>query len=141
MLFSLDQMFFFVGIYVTLLFPNFKLIFYEYCVLFTVHWFYYTISRLSKSSHFWFIYPCWQITLLGKQEWVYSIVRNHCSKQNLKNRGMLQFLLHHNVYSLYLFLTFILLTQVNNLYQVSGRLIKNIPASFRLRFLKIEDIT
>ena len=54
---------------------------------------------------------------------------------------MLQFLLHHIVYSLYLFLTFILLTQVNNLYQVSGRLIKNIPASFRLRFLKIEDIT
>ena len=54
---------------------------------------------------------------------------------------MLQFLLHHNVYSLYLFLTFILLTQVNNLYQVSGHLIKNIPASFRLRFLKIEDIT
>ena len=54
---------------------------------------------------------------------------------------MLQFLLHHNVYSLYLFLTFILLTQVNNLYQVSGRLIKNIPESFRLCFLKIEDIT
>ena len=54
---------------------------------------------------------------------------------------MLQFLLHHIVYSLYLFLTFILLTQVNNLYQVSGHLIKNIPASFRLRFLKIEDIT
>ena len=54
---------------------------------------------------------------------------------------MLQFLLHHNVYSLYLFLTFILLTQVNNLYQFSGHLIKNIPASFRLRFLKIEDIT
>ena len=54
---------------------------------------------------------------------------------------MLQFLLHHTVYSLYLFLIFILLKQVNNLYQVSSRLIKNIPAYFRLRFLKIADIT
>ena len=54
---------------------------------------------------------------------------------------MLQFLLHHTVNSLYLFLTFILITQVNNHYQVSSRLIKNIPPSFRLRFLKIADIT
>ena len=54
---------------------------------------------------------------------------------------MLQFLLHCTVYSLYLFLTFILIKQVNNLYQVSSRLIKIIPASFRLRFLKIADIT
>ena len=54
---------------------------------------------------------------------------------------MLQFLLHHTVYSLYLFLAFILITQVKNLYQVYSRLIKNIPASFRLRFLKIADIT
>ena len=54
---------------------------------------------------------------------------------------MLQFLLYHTVNSLYLFLTFILITQVNNHYQVSSRLIKNIPASFRLRFLKIADIT
>ena len=67
------------------------------------------------------------------------MVQNHCSKQ--KNRGMLQFLLHHTVYSLYLFLTFILITQVNNLYQVSSHLIKNIPTSFRLHFLKIADIT
>ena len=59
----------------------------------------------------------------------------------MKNRGMLQFLLHHNVYCLYLFLTFIVITQVNNLYQVSRRLIKIIPASFRQRFLKIADIT
>ena len=62
-------------------------------------------------------------------------------KTQIKNRGMLQFLLHHTVYSLYLFLTFILITQVNNFYQVSSRLIKIIPASFRLRFLKIVDIT
>ena len=54
---------------------------------------------------------------------------------------MLQFLLHRTVYSLYLFLTFILIAQVSNLYQVSSRLIKKIPASFSLRFLKIADIT
>ena len=62
-------------------------------------------------------------------------------KTKMKNRGMLQFLLHHTVYSLYLFLTFILIKQVNNLYQVSSRLIKIIPASFLLHFLKIADIT
>ena len=39
------------------------------------------------------------------------------------------------------FLTFILIKEVNNFYQVSSRLIKIIPASFRLRFLKIVDIT
>ena len=38
-------------------------------------------------------------------------------------------------------MTFILIKRVNNLYQVSSRLIKIIPASFRLRFLKIADIT
>ena len=38
-------------------------------------------------------------------------------------------------------MTFILIKQVNNLYQVSSSLIKIIPASFRLRFLKIADIT
>ena len=53
---------------------------------------------------------------------------------------MLKVLLHHTVYSLYLFLAFILITQVKNLYQVYSRLIKNIPAYFRLRFLKIADI-
>ena len=62
-------------------------------------------------------------------------------KTKIKNRGMLQFLLHHTVYYLHLFLIFILIKQVNNLYQVSSRLIKIIPASFRLRFLKIADIT
>ena len=62
-------------------------------------------------------------------------------KTKIINRGMLQFLLHHTVYSLYLFLAFILITQVKNLYQVYSRFIKNIPASFRLHFLKIADIT
>ena len=62
-------------------------------------------------------------------------------KTKIKNIAMLQFLLHHTVHSLYLFLTFILIKQVNNLYQVSSCLIKIIPASFLLRFLKIADIT
>ena len=62
-------------------------------------------------------------------------------KTKIINRGMLQFFLHHTVYSLYLFLAFILTTQVKNLYQIYSRLIKNIPASFCLRFLKIADIT
>ena len=53
---------------------------------------------------------------------------------------MLKFLLHHTVYSLYLFLAFILIAQVKSLYQVYSRLIKNIPASFRLHFFKIADI-
>ena len=50
-------------------------------------------------------------------------------------------MLHHTVYSLYLFLTFILITQVNNLHQVSSRLTKNISTYFHLRFLKKTDIT
>ena len=54
---------------------------------------------------------------------------------------MLHFLLHHTAYSLHLFLTFILITQINNLYHDFSRTIKNIPASFRLRFLKIADLT
>ena len=65
-------------------------------------------------------------------------------KTKIKNcniYNMLQYLLHHTIYSLYLFLTFILVTQVNNLYQVSSRLIKVIPASFCLLFFKIADIT
>ena len=67
-------------------------------------------------------------------------------KTKIKNRGMLQFLLHHIEYSLYFFLTFILITRVQQvqqvyLYQVSSRLIKNIPASFCLCFLEIADIT
>ena len=62
-------------------------------------------------------------------------------KTKIKNRSMLQFLLHHTIYSLYLFLTFILIKQVNNLYQVSSHSIRIIPASFCLCFLKIADIT
>ena len=62
-------------------------------------------------------------------------------KTKIIDRGMLKFLIHHTVYSLYLFLAFILITQVKNLYQVYSRLIKNIPASFHLRFIKIADIT
>ena len=61
-------------------------------------------------------------------------------KTKIKNRGMLQFLLHHTAYSLNLFLTFILITQVNNFYQVSSHLIKIIAASFSLCFLKTADI-
>ena len=62
-------------------------------------------------------------------------------KTKIINRGMLKFLLHHTIYSLYLFLAFILITHGKNLYQVYGCLIKNIPASFCLFFLKIADIT
>ena len=43
---------------------------------------------------------------------------------------MLQFLLTHTVYSLYLFLAFILIAPVKNLDQVCSRLIKNIPGYF-----------
>ena len=62
-------------------------------------------------------------------------------KTETKNVGMLHFLPHHFVYSLYLFLTFIVTTQVNNLYHDFSCTIKKIPASFRLRFLKIVDLT
>ena len=62
-------------------------------------------------------------------------------KTKIKNRGVLQSLLHHTVYSLYLVLTFILINQVNNHYQGFSRLIKIIPAFCRLRFLRIADIT
>ena len=56
--FSPGQVLLFIEIYVTLLFPNFRWTFYQHCFLFTRHWFYYTISRLSKSLHFLYIYPC-----------------------------------------------------------------------------------
>ena len=61
-------------------------------------------------------------------------------KTKIINRVMLKFLPNHTVYSLYLFLAFILITHVKNLYQVHSCFIKNIPASFRLRFIKIADI-
>ena len=54
---------------------------------------------------------------------------------------MLHFLPHHSVHSLYLFSTFILTTQVNNLYHDFSCTIKTIPAPFCLRFLKIVDLT
>ena len=38
-------------------------------------------------------------------------------------------------------MTFILITQVNNLYYDFSRTIKNIPVSFSLRFVKIADLT
>ena len=83
--------------------------------------------------------------LIGNLTWQARVCIFNSSKPlfktKIKNRGMLQVLLHHTVYLLYLFLTFILITQVNNLYQVSSRLIKINPASFCLRFLKIADIT
>ena len=62
-------------------------------------------------------------------------------KIKVKHRVLLQLLLHHTINTLYLFLTLILITQVNNPYQVPVRLMKNIPASFGLRFLEIADIT
>ena len=62
-------------------------------------------------------------------------------KTKVKNRVMLQLLLRHTIYFLYLFLTLILITQVNNPYQVQVRLMKYIPASFCLLFLEIADIT
>ena len=61
-------------------------------------------------------------------------------KTKVKNRVMLQLLLRHTIYFLYLFLTLILITQVNNPYQVQVRLMKYIPASFCLLFLEIADM-
>lgn len=57
-------------------------------------------------------------------------------KTETKNIEMLHFLLYHTVYSFYLFLSLILTTQVNNLYYDFSHTIKQIPASFCLRFLK-----
>ena len=62
-------------------------------------------------------------------------------KTKLINNGMPQFLLHYTIYSLHLFLAFILIKQVKNCHQISSRLINVIPVSFCLRFLKIVDIT
>ena len=75
----------FIEIFVILLLPKFyySQILYQYCELFTSHWFYFTISGLSMSSHFLFIYPC-QYMLLGRQEWIYSTVQNQFSKQKQK---------------------------------------------------------
>ena len=127
MLFSLDQMLLFIKIHVTLLFPNFKLIFYKSLVL--LHYF-----KVIKEFIF-LIYLSMPIDNLTWQARVSTFnISKPLFKTKITNRGMLQFLLHHTVYSLCLFLAFILITQVKNLYQVYSRLIKNIPASFRLRF-------
>lgn len=66
------------------------------------------------------------LMLLGKQDRAYSIALNHYAKQKQKNIGMLHFLLHYTVYSLYFFWTTILTTQVNNLcYDFSGTIKKD----------------
>ena len=72
------------------------------------------------------------IILLGRQEW--GIFNS--SKPLFKTKIKKQRYAASSVYSLYLFLTFILITQVNNLHQVSSRLTKNISTYFHLRFLK-----
>ena len=64
-------------------------------------------------------------------------------KTKIKNRDIIQVLLHYTVYSLYLFLIFILIMQ-DNLYQVSSRLIKNVPAflqSYCCFSLKMYDLS
>ena len=88
----------FIEILVILLFQNFKLILYQYCDLFTSHWFYYTISMLIKEFTF-LIYPSMPIVNITWQARVGIFnSSNHCSKQKQKNIGMLHFLLHHTVY-------------------------------------------
>ena len=78
------------------------------------------------------------IILLGRQEW--GIFNS--SKPLFKTKIKKQRYAASSVYSLYLFLTFILITQVNNLHQVSSRLTKNISTYYHLRFLKKNpDIT
>ena len=63
-------------------------------------------------------------------------------KTETKNIGLRHFLIHLTIYSLCSFLTFILITQVNDLYyDFSHTIKKNIPSSFCLRFLKIADHT
>ena len=111
---SIDLMLLFIEIYVTLLFPNLKLnflsvFFFIYKSLILFHYF-----KLSKSLHFLFIYLSMPIDNLIWQARVciFNSLKQFF-KPNVKNRGMQQFLLHHTVYSLYLFLTFYLI--VHNL--------------------------
>ena len=111
---SIDLMLLFIEIYVTLLFPNLKLnflsvFFFIYKSLILFHYF-----KLSKSLHFLFIYLSMPIDNLIWQARVciFNSLKQFF-KPNVKNRGMQQFLLHHTVYSLYLFLTFVLI--VHNL--------------------------
>ena len=106
MTFSLDLMLLFIEIYVTLLFPNFKLIFYKFCI---------------------FFYK--------------SLVSLHYFKVNKEFTFLIYLPMRYATMFIPSYRFTLLFTQVNNLYQVSSRLIKNIPASFRLHFLKIADIT
>ena len=110
MLFSLDQMLLFIEIYINMLFPNFKFIFYQYCVFFFYQ--YLVLSHYFKViKEFTFLtdlsMPIDNINWQAK--WVLSLVQKTLFKTKIINRGMLQFLLQHTRYSLYLFLAFILI--------------------------------
>ena len=80
--------------------------------------------------------------IIGRQEWVYSFVQNYCSKQKQKTEVCYTFysIIMYTLY-LYSWKNEILIMQLNNLYHDFSRTIKNIPASFRLSFLKIADLT
>ena len=72
----------FIEIFVLLLFSNFKFTLYQYCDLFTSHWFYYTISKVIKEfkfliylSNILFIYNVTWEARVG----IYNS-SNHCSK-------------------------------------------------------------
>ena len=54
--FLLHQMLFFIEVFAILLFPAFKLIFYQYCALFTNLWFYCAISHFTPSYRILFIF-------------------------------------------------------------------------------------
>ena len=58
-----------------------------------------------------------------------------------KNKGLLNFLIHQTFYLLSSVLMTHLKTQLNNFYVVLDCKIKKIPALYRLRFLKIANIT
>ena len=128
--FSPDQMLLFIEICVTVLFLNFKLIFLS--VLCFIYKSLVLLYHFKVIKEFTFlIYLSMPIDNLTWQARVGIFNSSKpLFKTKIKNRGMLQFLLHYTVYSLYLFLTFILIKQVNNLYQVSSRLMKIIPAFF-----------
>ena len=141
MLFSQDQMLLFIEICVTLLFPNFKLIFYQYCVSFTCHSLV-LLHYFKVIKEFTFlIYLYMPIVNLT---WQARVGIFNSSKPLFKTKKKLRyatiFTPSYRILFIFIFDCH-LITQVNNLYQDSSRLIKTIPASFRLRFLKIADIT
>ena len=102
-----------------------------YCVLLTSHWFYYTFQGYQRLHiSYLFIHADRQFYLAGKSGYIQQlkiIVEN----TNKKQRYATIFTPSYRVLFIF-FLTFILITQVNNLYHVFSRLIKNIPVSFRL---------